>query len=392
MTRVMVSGWYGHDNLGDEAILESMVSSIREMDPRTEITVLSSNPAQTARRYRVKSRNRHQSRRNPLSYLSLAGTIIGTDVFVLGGGGFLSDWQYPGVPRMWLRQPLLAKRLGTRVMAFGIGAGPITTPEGMKWTKYALDRFDAVTVRDETSRRVLVEAGVKQNVEVTADPALLLEPSEESRLSEKVSRDDIPYKEQCVGLVITPVFHKETLWPGSLEKYARFRKTCLELIHHIANDIGMNALLIPFQKSIDLPFLEGLRSECDAEGVYVLRGVYSPREILRLIGHLKLLIGNRFHSIMFGAMANVPTIGISIHHKIADFLKDVGLEPYSFPLGDGALVPNTDLDIRMLKDCIEEQLNNAESIRRTIKERIVQLRDGARRNNDILCSLMLGET
>ena len=50
--RVGISGSYGGMNLGDEAILQAMVSQMRETVP-VEITVFSKNPEDTLRRHRV---------------------------------------------------------------------------------------------------------------------------------------------------------------------------------------------------------------------------------------------------------------------------------------------------------------------------------------------------
>lgn len=392
MTRVLISGWFGRDNLGDEAILESEIESIRSTIPGAEITVISQNPFRVREIHGVESIAFHHSPRRPLGYISKVKELLSSDVFLLGGGGFLSDWQSPNVPEIWLRTPLQAKRLGSKTMAFGIGAGPISTSVGKKWTKKALDRFDAITVRDQTSRQVLENAGVSKSIEVTADPAVILPPPGRAVVSNILSKEGIPLREDIIGLAPAPIFQSETLWPGCREKYARYRKTLVNLIEYVDRDIGMNVLLIPMDREVDLPFLEGLRSECESpDCVHLVKGTYRPREIRGLIGHLKLLIGGRFHSVLFGVMSKVPTIGISSHHKIRDFLVDVGLGPYSHPLGDGTLMENVDLDISRLGTCVGELLTTSAKVRRKLEEGAKELEKRARRNNEILGGLISGD-
>ena len=38
--KVVISGYYGFDNLGDEAILKSIIIALKEADKNIEITVL----------------------------------------------------------------------------------------------------------------------------------------------------------------------------------------------------------------------------------------------------------------------------------------------------------------------------------------------------------------
>ncbi len=45
-TQVLISGYYGFDNLGDEAILEELVSELGEFFDSRDIVVLSNNPQQ----------------------------------------------------------------------------------------------------------------------------------------------------------------------------------------------------------------------------------------------------------------------------------------------------------------------------------------------------------
>ena len=43
--KIVISGYYGFDNLGDEAILKAIITSLKKVDSTIDITVLSNNPA-----------------------------------------------------------------------------------------------------------------------------------------------------------------------------------------------------------------------------------------------------------------------------------------------------------------------------------------------------------
>jgi polysaccharide pyruvyl transferase WcaK-like protein len=48
--RVLISGYFGFDNAGDEAVLEASVRWLQKLIPGIEIAVLSASPAHTQKR------------------------------------------------------------------------------------------------------------------------------------------------------------------------------------------------------------------------------------------------------------------------------------------------------------------------------------------------------
>ena len=55
MVNILISGYYGFDNIGDESILRTLVSSLREHIPDCSLTVLSHNPTSTREKYGVEA-------------------------------------------------------------------------------------------------------------------------------------------------------------------------------------------------------------------------------------------------------------------------------------------------------------------------------------------------
>ena len=58
MSKLVISGYYGFGNAGDEAMLSAMVEALRALEPTLTITVISGNPADTRRRYNVSAVHR----------------------------------------------------------------------------------------------------------------------------------------------------------------------------------------------------------------------------------------------------------------------------------------------------------------------------------------------
>jgi len=165
--KVGITGSYGGLNLGDEAILQSIVAQLRK-DLPVEITVFSRDAEDTKRRHGVE-------RAVPVRKLSrseVAPEIERLDLLILGGGGIL----YDADARTYMREVTIAREKGVPVMLYSIGAGPLNDPAAQKAVREALEHVHAITVRERAAQRALEEAGVHREITVAADPALLLKP------------------------------------------------------------------------------------------------------------------------------------------------------------------------------------------------------------------------
>src|SRR5437868_15120119 len=162
--KIGITGSYGGLNLGDEAILQSILEQLRQEVPDCEITVFSRDAEDTKRRHNVE-------RAVPVRKLSRAEVvpeIERLDLLIFGGGGIL----YDADARIYLREVQVAKEHGVPVMLFAVGAGPLVEPTVQAAVKEALDDVAAITVRERSAQQTLETAGVHREVVVTADPAL----------------------------------------------------------------------------------------------------------------------------------------------------------------------------------------------------------------------------
>ena len=55
MSNILISGYYGFNNAGDEALLTAILASLYAIEPEADITVISGNPSETTTKHRVKS-------------------------------------------------------------------------------------------------------------------------------------------------------------------------------------------------------------------------------------------------------------------------------------------------------------------------------------------------
>ena len=65
MSKIVISGYYGFANAGDEAMLAAIVKALRSTENSVKLTVISGNPQITAAKYSVSSIHRF----NPLEII-----------------------------------------------------------------------------------------------------------------------------------------------------------------------------------------------------------------------------------------------------------------------------------------------------------------------------------
>src|SRR5260221_11362376 len=166
--KVGITGSYGGLNLGDEAILPSIVEQLRRDVAGVEITVFSRNAEDTKRRHKVE---RPVAVRK-LSRAELVPEVERLDLLIFGGGGIIYDAE----ARIYLREVQVAKEHGVPVMLFAVGAGPLGEPTVQQAVREALEDVAAITVRERSAQQTLEAAGVHREITVTPDPGLVLKP------------------------------------------------------------------------------------------------------------------------------------------------------------------------------------------------------------------------
>ena len=176
MFKIGISGSYGGLNLGDEAILQSIVAQLRAAVP-CEITVFSRDAKDTAARHKVE---RSVAVRD-LSRDEVRPEVAALDLLILGGGGIL----YDDAAAVYLREVSLAQEHHVPVLVYAVSAGPLHNEAARTLVRDTLSGVAAVTVRERRARQLLEEVGVRE-IEVTADPAFL--PSVEIDLDEDHAR------------------------------------------------------------------------------------------------------------------------------------------------------------------------------------------------------------
>lgn len=307
--KIVLSGYYGFRNSGDEAVLRSILLALEEEGKREglafEPIVLSINPALTEKMYGVKAVHRMKPG-------EVWSAIRESDGLISGGGSLLQDATgFKTIP-YYLAVIKLAQWLGKPVFIYSQGIGPVQRKQFYPFIRNAFQRSAYVSVRDAESAELLRKMGYTNPVETVPDPVMGLPLLTQSdRSPEKNNRS-------VIGVSVR-------YWNEDRSEL----KSLAESLRRILAELDAEVRFLPFHLPSDE---EASRAVADwiggeSQNVRIIGGIEHPQDMLREVSSCDLVIGMRLHSLIYAASQYVPLLGISYDPKIGQFLNRLGLKP-----------------------------------------------------------------
>lgn len=306
---IVISGYYGFDNSGDDAILKAIVDELKNADKNLDITVLSKDPSLTRKIYGVKSMDRFSFKevRNALKY---------SDLLISGGGSLLQDITSARSLLYYLAIMAYGKILGKKVMVYANGVGPINGKINRFLTKLILDRVDLITLRDKDSLDYIRDLKVKnKNVYLSADPVYTLESSDQNIIMNIFEKEGLDFNKKYIGISLRDWKHSENL-----------EENIILGVKHILENYSQDILFIPMHYPEDLAISNRIKEKFESDRVNVLEGKYQVEEIMGIIENMDILIAMRLHSLIYAAVNHIPMLGISYDPKVDGILKTLNIE------------------------------------------------------------------
>jgi polysaccharide pyruvyl transferase CsaB len=330
VTRVLISGWYGNGNLGDEALLAGILRSLRTADATIEPVVMSDDPPGTVRDHGVRARAR-DNRGHRARLISEARALPRYDALAIGGGGLIKDFgERPGNVHAWLRPGIVASLLRKPASWYAIGVDEVRHEKSRAVVRRAARRARLITVRDAGSARALRELGVRREPVVTADPAVLTAaPRPEWRAEEQPLVTVCPRRWKSTGAGVDRPDVEERM----LSELAGALDTLVD--RH-----GARVQFLPFRSSpgdddaeVCVSVAQRMANSAHARVLPAPRGPEAAGEV---VARSQLVVGTRLHSLILASAAAVPSFGLDYMPKIRFFAERVGAARHTAGLEDAA--------------------------------------------------------
>ncbi|MEN6328385.1 MAG: polysaccharide pyruvyl transferase CsaB [Syntrophomonas sp.] len=307
--KIALSGYYGFDNAGDEALLSAITSSIKKIEPSAKFVVFSGHPQRTAALHNIRAVHYM----NPLKLLR---ELRQADLLISGGGSIFQDVTSARTLPYYISVVALARLLGTPVIFYAQGVGPINRSISKFLMRLVANHVNLITLRDRDSALFLEEIGVtRPPLVITSDPVFSLEPEDADRAAmQKLLKQSVDNHQPGVGVSV----RKWTALEGYQSELA-----CL--LDDLA-ERGYRVIFIPMAYPEDLTASRKVMELMRHEALLIDKHL-SSKEHLALIAQLDLMIAMRLHALIFAASRGITFAGISYDPKVDAFLKLFALQP-----------------------------------------------------------------
>ncbi|AYB41847.1 polysaccharide pyruvyl transferase CsaB [Paenibacillus lautus] len=372
---IVISGYYGFKNSGDEAVLKSILTALEQEGQAAGVNinpvVLSIDPESTSATYGVKSVHR-------MKLGEVRQAIKESDGLISGGGSLLQDATSPKTIPYYLGVLKIAQWLGKPTFIYAQGVGPVNRKLFYPMIRSIFRKCTYISVRDMQSGELLQSMGISgEAVHVVPDPVMGLplpagegvhrdshpgsalkeneaepvssieeqresseEPVKPSPLSSGETEDSLP----VIGISVR-YWHPER----------KELKAVAEGLKALAEQRPVHLRFLPFHQPDDLEasqFITDAMGDISKNGSLIsfYRDEKQPQDMLREVSRCDMILGMRLHSLIYAANQSVPLLGISYDPKINHFLKRLGSEPAG---------SSESLDPSVLKDQMLKLLDDA---------------------------------
>lgn len=360
--KVLISGYYGFGNVGDEAVLQAIIQGLLNHDSNIEITVLSASPSLTKDFYKINSIYSYD-------WLKIFAKMLKVDVFISGGGTLFQNVTSNRSFLYYLGLVMLARLMGKRVVIFAQGFGPLNGKFNRGLARLVLNRVKLITLRDKDSYHEIQKLGIKKPaIHVTGDPSAILKNSSAEEGIKILSLEGVRKTDRpLLGVSVRSVPKREE------EKlYESLAKT----IDWLSKEYHYTPVFILFQCPEDMQETSRVISFMHESSNVIFR-ICHPDEMLALISQFDLLIGMRLHSLIFATMNCVPMLGLSYDPKVEAFMRSIE-QP--------CLKIDQDLDFQNIKDVLEKILIKKEKTKASLERKREKLYEQAALNFDLFFS------
>ena len=299
-TRLVLAGYFGRGNLGDDAILLGFMEGVKGLP--VEITVIAGRTDLVMREYGLPAVSH-------LDFKSIRETIETSQALVFPGGSIFQDATSVRSVAYYGDLVRTAKKANKKVVLLGQGVGPLTRFMGRRIAAGAFEAADAVTVRDAQSAAEMKELGVRVKPRITADTAFLLPKPPKSAGQKQYGVG----KMRSVGISARPPVR---------DKGKHVVKVFSELLHLLFEE-GWVPSMIEMDREIDRPLLEKL-NKAHGGKVPQIRGLTHPVQLQQRLIRMDAVIGMRLHAGILATTVGVPAYMVSYDPKVNAFTNAMG--------------------------------------------------------------------
>lgn len=314
MRQILICGYFGFNNFGDEALLYVLIKNLLEVGfRREEITVVSNNPYVTSQTYNTNSISRW-------NIIEIFNSILNTQAIIFTGGLFQDKTSFRSFLYYFLYL-FFGRIFQKEIVFYGAGLGPLQRKLSYTLLRLGLEKIRLVTVRDNASLSLTPYHG---STNVTCDPLWGVEP--DFTFQNQISQ--VNWQLPILGVALR---NNKNLKMNHLNSLAD------KLIKILTSMKDWQILLVPCMLKEDLPVLYELwdiiQRKVSPQAKIILLENFSQFPIPQQAGILAscdVMISMRYHALLVPLANGKPVFGLVYEEKIKsllEFSEQIGASP-----------------------------------------------------------------
>jgi colanic acid/amylovoran biosynthesis protein len=259
----------------------------------------------------------------PRELRMVADMYAAADLIVAVGGGYIRSrkglFNRLNIPLL-LHPLLFGSILGKPTVLYSQSVGPFVNSYEPAMVSFVLRKMALVILREDVSAGLLNKIGVRENVVRSVDSGFLLRAKRPVNVRKRygIAKDTL-----LIGVTVREWLHGE-----EQEAYERAVASVLDAV---VERYGARVLFIP-QVTAAKGDDDRIASRRVREFMYeqqnavVIEDAPDHFDVKAIYNELDVLLGTRFHSVIFSLTSHVPVLAIEYEHKTSGIMHDLNLD------------------------------------------------------------------
>jgi polysaccharide pyruvyl transferase CsaB len=321
--KILIIGWYGYDNLGDDLLLNVIV----DFFDRDKNEIYYTAPKKVI----DNGINIKLSTKKEL--MKLICKLYQFNSIVLGGGTYLRDLGNKKNLKIKLIILSVAILLRKKIILFGSGIGPFSYNKNSFLLRFVFKNITTPLLRDKNSCEIYRKITGKDSI-LTPDPVMLLS---QNKNINNYADNGKKGKKKVIAFSLRE-WHDHNAIINNSNFYNKFIDTIFHFIKDKSSEYDFQFLI--FQNNTvdkmadDLKVYEDILLKSNDLSLKCIHLNTNIKELCNVYNNFDILIGMRLHSLILGSIFDKKMIAISYEPKVNSFMNELNIEEFSINFED----------------------------------------------------------
>ncbi len=335
--KVLINGFYGIQNLGDDYILYSILDTLNRSnsgDKKIKVLVTSQGEVYNDLFKKFKGCNCSYFTKS-LKSLSFIKEIICADRYIFGGGGLFPSDSVSSYLRIMLVSTI-CRIFGTKFVIYGIDINKISSKLSKFIWKIIISNSKVVVLRNDYSYYLLRNICKRKPEKLISSSDItfvLTTQTEKSRQLIHAAQEKVGISGKYILWALAKPWDNEELQQEHFkERYDLLIKQISTLCERYSS-MGYQNVFLPFYHINDSEFISDVVKESVSSSIVIQEEDLALWEKRALFVNAHACVSMRFHGVAFSLYHGLPVCAISYGHKTTEMMREAGLSDFLIEYG-----------------------------------------------------------